>query len=706
MYNSWISCAKLNATTKGGFKIHAENFDIIAEMIKNPKIKGKDLETKFNISRRQLGYRIKKINEWLIKQGCPIIERTSQGFFIVDDVIKNFLNVSIESVQQENEQVYTAYQRAHLILLMLFKEDEILSLNHFSIDLKVSKNTVLNDLKQLKQLLKPYDVKLQYTRQEGYCLNSNEIENRKLFIRLIDKVFTLNITQGDVLKSLSFDEDKLQIIDRQINKIEQYLENKFIDQSTETLRYKLYFILRRIEYNKTISPILIGYDDLSDTEEYQATEILTANYSDIPRQEKLFITLQLLSTSVHWSELSDVKFLPELRLALETMISEFEKITFITFEDHESLLNQLMLHMKPAFYRIRYGLSDVDSLQNTLKEDYKELFHLVKISSKPMEKFFDQALPDNEIAYLTMLIGGTLRRQDEDIEKKVKAVVVCTQGTSISQMMLQELRSVFPEFIFLDALSLREFNNYSLNFDLVFSPMHVLTHKKLYITKAILTAQEKQDLRQLVFGQLNHSFETDLQVEKMLSAIREHAQIHNEAALIHEIKSQFENVHTYASIKTSSISLTHHFNLQDLLPKHHIQFGSNITEVEEAIRQAAQPLFIQDYINNDYIETMVESFDDTYMVINQNIAIPHAENNQNVNRTAMSMLILDKPLVLSSDIEVSVFVVIAATDKFKHLRPLLQLRDLAQDKYCIKNIIQTGSRTHVFETIRQFSKID
>src|SRR5699024_12873972 len=122
-----------------------------------------------------------------------------------------------------------------------------------------------------------------------------------------------------------------------------------------------------------------------------------------------------------------------------------------------------------------------------------------------MEKFFDQALPDNEIAYLTMLIGGTLRRQDEDIEKKVKAVAVCTQGTSISQMMLQELRSVFLEFIVLDALSLREFNNYALNFDLVFSPLHVVTHKKLYITKAIVTAQEKQDLRQLVFLRLHHS---------------------------------------------------------------------------------------------------------------------------------------------------------------------------------------------------------
>ncbi|PWG67473.1 PTS sugar transporter subunit IIA, partial [Enterobacter mori] len=81
------------------------------------------------------------------------------------------------------------------------------------------------------------------------------------------------------------------------------------------------------------------------TEEYQATEILTSNYPDIPRQEKLFITLQLLSTSVQWSELNDAKYLPSLQLALEAMINQFEKLTFITFEDRHTLINQLMFHM-------------------------------------------------------------------------------------------------------------------------------------------------------------------------------------------------------------------------------------------------------------------------------------------------------------------------------------------------------------------------
>ncbi|WP_426401986.1 helix-turn-helix domain-containing protein [Mammaliicoccus lentus] len=67
-------CDKLDLTTKEGINIQKENFNIITEMIKNPKIKGKDLESMFNISRRQLGYRIQKLNDWLKEQDYPQIE--------------------------------------------------------------------------------------------------------------------------------------------------------------------------------------------------------------------------------------------------------------------------------------------------------------------------------------------------------------------------------------------------------------------------------------------------------------------------------------------------------------------------------------------------------------------------------------------------------------------------------------------------------
>ena len=234
--------------------------------------------------------------------------------FIVDEKVKHWINAPTTIKSTNEDHFYTSEQRAYLILLILFREDELLSLNHFSIDLQVSKNTVLNDLKRTKQLLTSYNIELKYTRQDGYYLKGQEFELRNLLNALIDKVFQLNISKEMILMCLNLSENDLVTIDEQISKIEQYLENKFIDQSTATLRYKLFLIINRIQHNKVVHPFSIEYEALSDTEEYQATEILISEQHDIPRQEKLFITLQLLSTSVQWSDVNDAAYLPDLKM--------------------------------------------------------------------------------------------------------------------------------------------------------------------------------------------------------------------------------------------------------------------------------------------------------------------------------------------------------------------------------------------------------
>ena len=73
---------------------------------------------------------------------------------------------------------------------------------------------------------------------------------------------------------------------------------------------------------------------------------------------------------------------------------------------------------------------------------------MVKQSCQSLTEYFGKSLPDNEIAYLTMLFGGSLRRQDENFDGKIK-LLSCTQGTSVSQMMLYELQKLISRNYFL-----------------------------------------------------------------------------------------------------------------------------------------------------------------------------------------------------------------------------------------------------------------
>jgi len=60
---------------------------ILEALLDNPSINSKDLEKKHGLTRRQLGYSIHKINDWLLEKKLPAIEQTSKGYFIIDQAV-------------------------------------------------------------------------------------------------------------------------------------------------------------------------------------------------------------------------------------------------------------------------------------------------------------------------------------------------------------------------------------------------------------------------------------------------------------------------------------------------------------------------------------------------------------------------------------------------------------------------------------------
>lgn len=56
---------------------------LLKDLVFNPHVKNKDLEEKYGLSRRQVGYSINKINSWLTSNNLPVIERAKNGFFII-----------------------------------------------------------------------------------------------------------------------------------------------------------------------------------------------------------------------------------------------------------------------------------------------------------------------------------------------------------------------------------------------------------------------------------------------------------------------------------------------------------------------------------------------------------------------------------------------------------------------------------------------
>lgn len=673
---------------------------ILEELISNPSVTSKDIERKFELTRRQLGYSFDKINDWLLDKNLPEIERTRQGRFIIDQTVFTKLNSEGEGLPLKIDTL-SEEQRVYTIIMMLLSKDD-LSLVHFTSELDVSKNTVLTDLKQAQIYLDHYNLHIRYSRKLGYVMEGNEFMIRKLLILVTDKILEMPDGPRRLRNLAGIQNEEITELDKRINQVEKKLNLKFTDEKIASMPYTLILVLRRIKKGKQVNSFYIKYEELSDTKEYLATEEILYDFDAVPMEERLFITLHLLTTNVYWSAYLTEEEIPNLQQALDDMLRLFEKRACVVIQDREQLLNKLLLHVKPAYYRIKYHLTEINEMDHAVSQEFMALDHLVQKSMKPLTDLIGTEIPKSETTYLTMLIGGWLTRQGDSINEKVKAIVVCPKGVSVSRLMLSELRELFPEFVFLDSLSVREFKAYKLNYDIVFSPIFLQTDKKLFIASSFLEREEKDRLRKQVMMELHGYIPSEIDVDELITIIKNHATIHDKQELAEEMYRYIHRDDT-AAVKQNQVGYPN-ANLSDLITPDKIILRQSVSSWEEAIRVSSQPLIESGNIEQAYVEAMIDHCgEDPYIIIGPNIAIPHAGPDEGVNDVSMSLLKLDDGVKFTKDYFINLIIVIAATDKQKHLKALMQLMKLSGSDRDRDALIHASTPDEIYTIIRKYS---
>nr|WP_219914663.1 BglG family transcription antiterminator [Thalassobacillus sp. CUG 92003] len=668
------------------------------EVITNPSVTSKDLEKKYGLNRRQLKYSFEKINGWLASKNLPTIERTRQGLFVVDPML--FSTLLKEDEQPSDANIPSESERVDMILVMLLSHEEELSLVHFTSELDVSKNTVLSDLKKAQHYVEQFELAIHYSRKQGYEIEGKEFSVRKLLIATTSRMLDMHRGSQRLEELAGLTEDAIATLKERVERVEEKLNLQFTDEKIQAMPYVLSLVLRRVKQGQLIEPFYIQYEELFDTKECKATEEILYDYEQIPMPERLFITLHLLTSNVYWSQDLTEESIPELLQALDEMLTLFERRSCIVLQDKEQLLNRLLLHVKPAYYRIKYKLTGIYGLEDRVSQEFQELHHIVRKSTAPLARLIGEDIPESEVAYLTMLIGGWLTKQGDSLQEKVKALVVCPKGISVSRLLLSDLRELFPEFVFLDALSIRDFQEYGLDYDIIFSPVYLETDKKLFFVNAVLEQEEKYRLRKQVMSELHGSIPPDMDVEHLVEIIEKYASIEKKHSLLQELQhymhpGQGSNAHVQNG-------WTPH--LKDFLSEPFITLGSQVETWEAAVREGAQLLVAEGKISETYVEAMLnQDQEDPYIILGNNIAIPHASPEDGVNEVAMSLLTLDQSVTFAEH-EVNLIVIIAAVDKYHHLKALRQLMKLSGEADDVDALVSSETTEGVQTILNKYAE--
>lgn len=131
-----------------------------------------------------------------------------------------------------------------------------------------------------------------------------------------------------------------------------------------------------------------------------------------------------------------------------------------------------------------------------------------------------------------------------------------------------------------------------------------------------------------------------------------------------------------------------------------IQILPQVDSWEEAIMIASRPLLEKGYIESRYIDTMISKVNELgfYIVLSEDVAMPHSRPEDGVLKMGMSLLKLDTPAKFGNN-NIQIVITLAAKDNESHIDALTNLVELLNDDEKIEKIKLAKTNQEILEII-------
>lgn len=136
------------------------------------------------------------------------------------------------------------------------------------------------------------------------------------------------------------------------------------------------------------------------------------------------------------------------------------------------------------------------------------------------------------------------------------------------------------------------------------------------------------------------------------------------------------------------------------LLENNIQILPQVDSWEEAIKIASHPLLEKGYIEPRYIDTMISKVNELgfYIVLSEDVAMPHSRPEDGVLKMGMSLLKLNTPAKFGNN-NVQIVITLAAKDSESHIDALTNLVELLNDDEKIEKIKLAKTNQEILEII-------
>lgn len=680
-----------------------------------------DLANRFGVSKRMIRYDIDEINRYLRENQITEIDKkpNSSLKFILSKEEKEKVEKLINTINIKS-YIFSTEERVGILLYELLNSNKEYTYSEFQEKLSISKTTLVNDIKKVKEWLNKYNIQIIKVSNKGLKIQGNESDIRKAIISLLIDNSNYNIIETlekiynnennsilVSLKNLDINKENMEYIKELVKDLEKDF-GVFSEEDFLNLVIAVFVIINRAGR----MPISKENKNLSSNykREYEAaskvSDKIKEKFSIILGNEEInMIASRILSGSKNEGDLFESKDYFDACYIAGKIMDNLRLSFGKEFEMDNNLFESFISHLKSLIFRLKYNVVSKNPILETIISNYKNEFKLVKEATNFIKDKFEYILSDDEIGYIVMYIEATIEKNKKDEIGRTKNILIaCSAGFATGRLLEAKIKGSFD----VNIVGVTSIHNISSlldseeKVDYIISPVDI---NENYNVPSIKVSSILNDYDRKVLGNYLSSRKSKInndEANKQILDNREHKNINKEVRLnkeeinVDEIISIIESnsnifdrdklnddLRSYFNKKCETrLNANKNIELWRYISEENIQLNLVASSWEDAIRLSAIPLLRNNDITEEYIDEMIDNIKNlgAYIVVDDGIAIPHARPDNYVKNFGITINTFKKPITIGNHNNIKIFITIASIDNENHIELITQIMKLIEDE--------------------------
>ena len=467
----------------------------------------KETLERLSITKRTFYYDLEKIEEWLDENSFGRIEIRSQVIHVVSDRMEELRM----EMAKNTDYFFSIEERRTMEILFIALSPGAVTIGKMQKLFCVSKNTILSDVRKLKEILGKEQMTLISTIQTGYYITGEEFTIRKLISRqlqALENLHPLTVIKRQLQKSLeelSGQGNDYKEIARCLGS--QYVRDVDIRRVTKDAEYECMMIC--VSWIRSMKGYVFSVNEdeketLRNTGAFRSLKTSMENLKQyelvIPENEVYYITTLLLGIkSIEFSSQEAENLFVYRFTAL--LIRNYEQVACTTLADRERLNNQLRCHIRPLYYRLKYGLQCTSPLSEDIRRKYAETYEFVRRALRKITDELSVMITEEELAYLAIYFVSHEKQEnqaEDPFSERPKILVICGEGMATSILVKEQLEEELGSIFQYEVKAAAEVSEEMLEkYELIVSTVYMEVLKKskhAFLTSAFLTQKDKREI--------------------------------------------------------------------------------------------------------------------------------------------------------------------------------------------------------------------